>query len=204
LHPAEVLCFAAAAICGGAIYLALLVNWEAACWGLATWFLYVWVYTPLKTISPLNTRVGAVAGALPMLIGWAASGAAFDARAAALFLLVFLWQFPHFMAIAWLYREEYSQAGMKMLPVVDPSGRRAGAQAVLAAAALLPISLLPVVYSPGALWYAALALPLGAAQLWCAVAFCAHLNRRTARSLLRASLVYLPALLVLLVLVQFL
>jgi protoheme IX farnesyltransferase len=196
--------FGIASLATGIAILIALVNVSTAIISLATWVLYVCVYTPLKRRSVANTMVGAVAGALPVLIGWTCQDKPLDLEAAALFVVVFLWQFPHFMAIAWLYREEYSQAGMKMLPVVDPSGRRAGAQAVLAAAALLPISLLPVVYSPGALWYAALALPLGAAQLWCAVAFCAHLNRRTARSLLRASLVYLPALLVLLVLVQFL
>jgi protoheme IX farnesyltransferase len=202
LYPTEVLFFAAVTVAAGAVYLWLLVNWQAALWGLATWFVYVWVYTPLKMASPLNTMVGAVAGALPVFIGWSVGQTVLDARGAALFLVVFLWQFPHFMAIAWIYREQYSQAGMRMLPVVDPSGRRAGAQAVLAAAALLPISLLPMIYTPGVLWYLAAAVLLGLAQLWCAVAFCVDRNQTSARWLLRASLVYLPALLVLLVLAQ--
>jgi protoheme IX farnesyltransferase len=202
LQVAEVLLFSAVTIVVGAACLWAMVGSVAACWGLATWVMYVWVYTPLKVISPLNTLVGAIAGALPVFIGWSAAGGGFDARCAALFLLVFLWQFPHFMAIAWIYRSQYAQAGMRMLPVVDATGVRAGAQAVMAAAALLPISLLPVIYTPGALWYVAAVMLLGLAQLWCAVAFCVHRNEVAARALLRASLVYLPALLVLLVLVQ--
>lgn len=201
LHTLEVLAFAAITIVVGALYLAYFVNAQAACWGLLTWFLYVWVYTPLKVASPLNTAVGAVAGALPMLIGWSAGGAALDARAAAMFSIVFLWQFPHFMAIAWIYRHQYARAGMRMLPVVDPTGRRAGVQAVLAAAALLPVSLIPTMHTPEAAWFWISALVLGLAQLACAIVFCRRMNETSARWLLRASLVYLPALLVLLVLV---
>ena len=100
-------------------------------------------YTPLKTRSPLNTAVGAVSGALPILIGWTATGAALDMRALALVAVMFLWQFPHFMAIAWLYRDDYARAGQRMLTVVDPTGLRAGAQAVVGALALMPVSLVP-------------------------------------------------------------
>lgn len=201
LGSAEVVLFATGSILLGASYLFYFVNWQAAAWGLATWVVYVWIYTPLKVISPVNTFVGAIAGALPMLIGWAAMGEALDIRAAAMFLIVFLWQFPHFMAIAWIYRQQYSRAGMQMLPVVDPSGIRAGVQAVLAASALLPTSLLPAMHTPGSFWFLALATALGLGQLVCAVAFCVHRDEITARWLLRASLVYLPALMVLLVLV---
>ena len=123
----------------GTIYLATALSISPALgWALATWVVYVAVYTPLKTASPANTAVGAVAGALPVLIGWSATGAALDERALALSLVLFLWQFPHFMAIAWLYRQEYARAGLQMLTVVDPSGRRAGWQAVLSALALDP------------------------------------------------------------------
>ena len=94
------------------------------------------VYTPLKTRSPLNTAVGAVSGALPILIGWTATGAAIDMRALAVVGVMFLWQFPHFMAIAWLYRDDYARGGQRMLTVVDPTGLRAGAQAVVGALAL--------------------------------------------------------------------
>lgn len=200
LYHSEVLLFASLTIVAGLLYLALLVNLSAAFWGFATWVMYVWIYTPLKLRSPANTMVGAIAGALPMLIGWSATGAQLDARAAALFMVVFLWQFPHFMAIAWIYRKQYASAGMQMLPVVDPSGRRAGVQAVLCAAALLPVSLIPVMHTPGVPWYLVLAVSLGLAQLYCAVAFCRERSEHTARWLLRASLVYLPILLVLLVL----
>ncbi len=200
LFSSEVLLFAVLTIVTGMFYLAWFVNWSAALWGFATWFMYVWVYTPLKLRSPTNTAVGAVAGALPMLIGWSATGTALDARAAALFMIVFLWQFPHFMAIAWIYRKQYASAGMKMLPVVDPSGHRAGVQAVLCAAALLPVSLIPVMFTSGVAWYLVLAVLLGLAQLACAVAFYRERTERTARWLLRASLIYLPILLVLLVL----
>jgi protoheme IX farnesyltransferase len=204
LSSAEVLIFGAISIVIGVTYLLALVNWQAAGWGFLTWFLYVVIYTPLKKLSPINTFIGAIAGALPMLIGWSAMGAELSVRAGALFLIVFLWQFPHFMAIAWLYRKEYARAGMQMLPVVDPSGVRAGAQAVLAAAALLPTSLLPAMHTPDVLWYLSLAVMLGMAQLVCAVSFCVQRNETSARWLLRASLIYLPALMILLVLVPIL
>lgn len=199
LHRAEVVLFAALCILAGTIYLSLLVNLLTALLGLATWVVYVWIYTPLKSRTPLNTAVGAVSGALPVLMGWFAMNPATDSssllRAAALFLIVFLWQFPHFMAIAWLYRKQYARAKLQMLPVVDPSGRRAGVQAVSAALALLPVSLVPGLMVPGAAPYAAVALVLGVGQLVCAGLFLTRLDERSARRLLRASLVYLPALL---------
>ena len=108
----------------------------------------MWVYTPLKRRTTANTAVGAVAGAMPVLIGWSAVGAPFDLRAGALFLIVFLWQFPHFMAIAWIYRRQYAAAGMKMLSTVDPRGLRTGAQAVTAALVLVPVSLVPSLAQP--------------------------------------------------------
>lgn len=201
LGTAEVLTFAAVTILGGVMYLTLAVNITTAMFGLATWVLYVWIYTPLKSRTSLNTAVGAVAGALPVLMGWSAAGAAMDLRAGALFLIVFLWQFPHFMAIAWIYRQEYARGGLKMLTVVDPSGRRAGVQAVLSALALLPVSLVPALLLPGASVYAVAAFCLGVGQLACAVAFLMRLDQISARWLLRASLIYLPALLVLLMLI---
>ena len=195
LRAGEVLAFGAATLIAGVAYLALAVNATAAVVGLLTWLLYVALYTPLKSYTWLNTPVGAVAGAMPVLIGWAASGASLDLRAAALFLVVYLWQFPHFMAIAWIYRRQYDRAGMQMLTVVDPSGRRAAVQAVLAATALLPVSLVPALVAPTAAWYVILALILGVGYLACALAFWARISESTARLLLRASLVYLPSLL---------
>jgi protoheme IX farnesyltransferase len=176
---------------------------SATFWAALTWLLYVLVYTPLKPHSSANTAVGAVAGALPVFIGWSASGAELDIRAAALFLTLYLWQFPHFMAIAWLYREDYARGGYKMLPVIDPSGRRAGVQAILSAAALIPVSTLPALAAPG--WggplYLIVVTLLGLVQLLTAALFLAQMNREAARRLLRMSLIYLPVLLGLLVLI---
>lgn len=182
-------------------YLGLAVNWTAAAWGLASWFAYVWVYTPLKPLTAASTTVGAAAGALPVFIGWSAAGGAPDAvadpRGLALFLILFLWQFPHFMAVAWLYRRQYAAAGLQMLTVVEPSGRQAALQAVTTCLALLPVSLITALLTSGhgRWWYLAVTFLLGAMQLTCAVLFLRRRSERTARRLLRATLVYLPALL---------
>ena len=141
-------------------------GWQPTAAAVATWLLYVLLYTPLKRTTPLNTAVGAVAGALPVAIGWLAAGgperlAAGDARgglaAAALATVLYLWQFPHFMAIAWLYRRQYEAAGLKMLTVVDPSGLRAAGQSLAAALAMVPASLV-------------LAVPSGSIRLFLAAA----------------------------------
>lgn len=202
LSPREVAWFGVFSLAIGLTTLLLLVNIATALVSLATWALYVCIYTPLKRRSVANTAVGAVAGAMPVLMGWTCQGKPFDLEAAALFVVVFLWQFPHFMAIAWIYRHEYDSAGLKMLPVVDKSGRRAGAQAIIAALALIPVSLIPAWHLIEPVYFAG-ALMLGIGQLLCAAAFLFHRNDTTARRLLRASLVYLPALLVLLLSVPF-
>lgn len=197
MSGAEALAFAAIAGVGGVVWLALAVGALTATLGLATWLLYVGAYTPLKSRSAANTAVGAVAGALPIVMGWTAVGGRLDLEAATLFGIVYLWQFPHFMAIAWLYRRQYAEAGMKMLSVVDPSGRRAGRQAVVSAAALLAVSLLPALWHGDKLYLLG-ALLLGVAQTALAVAFSRRLDEGSARGLLRASLVYLPVVLALL------
>ena len=202
LTGGEVLAFGVTTIVLGVVYLACLVNAVTAFFGIATWVLYVWVYTPLKRHTTANTTIGAVAGALPVVMGFAAAGAPLGLEAATLFLIVYLWQFPHFMAIAWLYRRDYGDAGLQMLTVVDPSGRRAGAQAVLGAVALLPVSVLPSALQLGGTAYFAGALLLGVAQLVIAVRFMRRLDEASARGLLRASLVYLPGLWLLLMLAQ--
>ena len=131
-------------------------GWATSAASLSTWLLYVLVYTPLNRVTPLNTAVGAVAGALPVAIGWFAAGgpgrlqagdAAGGIAAGALATVLYLWQFPHFMAIAWLYRKQYSDAGLRMLTVVDPGGLRAAGQALAAALAMVPVSLLLAVPS---------------------------------------------------------
>ena len=189
----QVVMFGAVTLLVGLIQLRIEVTETTAVVALATWAIYVLVYTPLKTRSPLNTAVGAVSGSLPILIGWTATGAPIDTRALALLGVMFLWQFPHFMAIAWLYRFEYARAGQRMLTVVDPTGLRAGAQAVVGALALVPVSLLLAV-SPDAgspIIYCTWALVLGAMLVAAAVMFLIYPDDRAARRLLRASLVYL-------------
>lgn len=200
LSSGEALAFSLLLLASGTVYLALLVNWSSVAWALATWAMYVLLYTPLKTVSTANTAVGAVAGALPVLIGWTATGAAIDARALALTLVLFLWQFPHFMAIAWLYRRDYSLAGHRMLTVVDPSGRRAGWQAVVAALALVPVSVVPVLATAGlgSALYAASAVGLGLGYLLLAGLFWRRTDDASARLLLKGSLAYLPTLLAML------
>jgi heme o synthase len=191
---------------GGLAYLAWTVNGLTAAWGAATWCLYVGVYTPLKVRTPWNTAVGAVVGAIPVCMGWSAVGGTAnvleDPRGCALFLVQFLWQFPHFMAIAWMYRQQYERAGMRMWSVVDPTGRLAGLHAVAAAAALLPVSAVPLCVMRGgpAMWYLIAALVLGLGQLRFALGFLAQRTDRSARLLLRATLLYLPLLLLALVL----
>jgi protoheme IX farnesyltransferase len=199
LNAAQVIAFSIVTIVAGTLQLALLVSLRTAAFGLLTWALYVWVYTPLKRRTSANTAIGAIAGAMPVLMGWSATGAPLDLRAWSLFLILFIWQFPHFMAIAWLYRHQYGEAGLKMLTTVDPSGFRAGAQAVVSALVLIPVSLVPCLSQPAGGVYLGWALLLGALQLACAVAFFVQLSELSARRLLLASLVYLPAMMALLV-----
>jgi protoheme IX farnesyltransferase len=207
LSDRQVLWFGGLTIVVGLCYLAIAVSPLTAALGAATWVLYVVVYTPLKTRTPLNTVVGAVAGALPTLMGWTAVGGSLSfalggggLKAATLFLIVYLWQFPHFMAIAWIYRRQYAQAGLKMLTVVDPTGWRAGTQAVAAALALVPVSMVPILQHAGPIYFMA-ASALGLIYLAAAAVFCRWRDERSARRLLRISLVYLPALLLLFMLV---
>ena len=146
ISPREAVGFAAITLAAGVTYLAIAVNTTVALLGALTWVTYVVVYTPLKTRTTANTVVGAVAGALPIMMGWAAAGRGFDLFAASLFGIVYLWQFPHFMAIAWIYRDDYRRAGYQMLPTADVGGQRAAALATFGAASLVSMSLLPAVY----------------------------------------------------------
>jgi protoheme IX farnesyltransferase len=164
----------------------------AALLALATLVIYVAIYTPLKRRSSLATLVGAVPGALPPLIGWAAGHGAVSAGGWALFGIVFLWQIPHFMAIAWMYRDDFSRAGFPMLPVLEPDGRRTGRQAVLYAAALVPVSILPAFLGVAGRPYAWVALALGVALLSLSARFASARTDRAARALFYGTLVYLP------------
>ncbi len=199
----EALTFITVTLIAGIAYLLFTVGITSTIAGALTWILYVLIYTPLKIVSPTNTAVGAVAGAMPVIIGWGATGADLDWRCWALFLTLFLWQFPHFMAIAWIYREQYGRAGMKMLTVVDPSGVRAGIQSILAAIAVIPVSVLPLLSTPTPWAVAGVAVVaiLGLMQLALAMWFAWRRDEISARTLMRGTLIYLP--LVLLVVVVF-
>jgi protoheme IX farnesyltransferase len=148
----------------------------------------------MKRRTPLSTIVGAVPGALPALIGWTASHGSVDRGGAALFAIVFCWQLPHFMAIAWLYREDYARAGFPMLPVIDPDGKRAGKQAVYWGFLLVLASLEPTWSGIAGNVYFIVALVLGIALFWLAVRFAWSRNEATARALFYGSITYLPLL----------
>jgi|RhiMetdeSRZDD1v2_1073273.scaffolds.fasta_scaffold10195_4 heme o synthase len=184
--------FALSAI--GLVLLAARANVLAAGLALATLVIYLAVYTPMKRQTPAATLVGAVPGALPPLIGWTAAHGGVSAGGAALFAIVFLWQIPHFMAIAWLYRDDYGKAGFPMLPVIEPEGRRAGRQALIYAAALVPITLVPTVVGVSGMVYAAIALAMGLVLLWLAWRFAATRSDQSARALFVGSIIYLPLL----------
>ena len=188
-------------VCGvaGADYLALAVNPLTALLALVTLGLYVGVYTPLKRVSWWSTVVGAVPGALPPVLGWAAAGGGGEPgtwlTAAGLFGVLLLWQFPHFLAIAWLNREQYANAGLHMLPGQIPEAGWTGKAAAVTAAALLPIGLVPTLGGGVGAWTAAAATVAGAVYLWSSVKFAADETRTSARGVLFASLAYLPVLL---------
>jgi protoheme IX farnesyltransferase len=184
--------FGAVLSAGGLLLLAVRSNVLAALLAAATLVTYLLVYTPMKRRTSLSTLVGAVPGALPPLIGWTAARGAIAAGGLALFAIVFLWQIPHFMAIAWMYRDDYQRAGFPMLPVVEPDGRRTGRQAALFATLLIPATLVPTVVGVSGRWYGGVALALGAALLWLAFRFAAARTDRAARTLFFATIIYLP------------
>ena len=195
LHPTEALAFAAITMAAGSVLLTYTSNPAAVLWGAATWAAYVLIYTPLKTLSSWNTWLGAVAGAMPVLIGWSATGAELNAPIVVLFALLVCWQLPHFMAIAWLYRDDYEQAGHQMATVVDKTGRLAAWQAISFAIvlALLPLGLFAGGRSLTVIAAASLLMILAAAQAYFAWRFFGEQNETTARRLLLASLIYLPS-----------
>jgi protoheme IX farnesyltransferase len=178
----------------GLAELAVAVNVVSAAVAAATLISYVLVYTPMKTRTSLATLVGAVPGALPPVIGWSAVTADITLPAFVLFGIVFFWQMPHFLAIAWMYRHEYAAAGIPLLPVLEPDGRRTGQQALLYAAALWPVSLLPVATGLGGVAYAIVATSLGVGFIWLAASFARHRSTYTARGLFLFSITYLPLL----------
>jgi protoheme IX farnesyltransferase len=200
LQPRTVLLFGGISAGLGLLYLALAVNPLTGLLGAVTLGSYLFIYTPLKRVTSLNTVVGAIPGALPPLMGWTAARGEITAGGWALFAILFFWQLPHFLAIAWIYREEYARAGFVMLPTVDPSGERTGRQAVSHTLGLLPFSLCPFAFHLAGPTYLAGALLLGAAYLWFAIQFSRQLTVEGARRLFFMSISYLPLLLGLMVL----
>ena len=184
----------------GMLQLALAVNALTALLGSATLAAYVFVYTPLKRVSSLATVIGAIPGATPPMMGWAGARGEVELGAWVLFSLLFLWQLPHFLAIAWLYRADYERAGMPMLSVDDPEGGRVGRQSLLYAAALLPVSLMPSALGLAGGFYAAGAGALGLGFVVASAAFAWDRSPLAARRLLLFSVLYLPAVLLALVL----
>ncbi len=200
LQPGSVLWLGVTTSAAGLCYLAIAVNVITAFLGLCSLLGYLFVYTPLKRVTWLNTLVGAVFGALPVLMGWTAARGGLNAAGWALFGILALWQLPHFMAIAWLYRDDYARGGFKMLAVLDPDGHRTGRQAVTHACALLLVSLVPFCLNLTGKLSLGSALVLGLGFLWFAVRFARNLTISRARQLFYASILYLPLLLALMVL----
>ena len=199
LTPDAVLVIGGVMSAFGLLYLATAVNLITSLLGAVTLGSYLFVYTPLKRITTLNTVIGAVPGALPPLMGWTAACGEVTGQGWALFGILFFWQLPHFWAIAWMCRHDYARAGFVMLPVLDPAGGRTGRQAVSHTLGLLPVSLCPFLFHMTGMVYLTGALALGFVFLWFAVQFARALDERRARLLFFASILYLPLLMGLMV-----
>lgn len=189
--------FASVLSATGVLQLGFGANWLAAGVAVATLVSYALIYTPLKRVTSLATVVGAVPGALPPVIGWAAAQGSISIEAWVLFAIVFFWQMPHVLAVSWLFREDYARGGIRVLPVEEPDGRSTAFQTVNYAAALIPVTLLPTVIGMAGRVYFAGAIVLGVAALVLAVRFARHRTPERARQLFYGSLIYLPILWVL-------
>jgi protoheme IX farnesyltransferase len=205
--PALAACSGVGLCVAGVALLYALSGMAPALVSLATILLYVLVYTPLKPITTVATIIGAIPGALPPLIGWTAgsvagqsstSGALGQAGGWSLFLLMFVWQIPHFLAIAWMYKDDYAKGGFKMLPLTDPTGRRTAGTVLLWAAALLPATIAPALtmHDRLSLFYPAIAAATGVLYLSTALKFNAQVSRDSAKRVFFASIIHLPVLLV--------
>jgi protoheme IX farnesyltransferase len=183
----------------GAAELAYFLNPLSAAVALFTTASYIFFYTPLKLRTSLSTIAGALPGALPAVIGWAAATNTLSIEGWVLFGIVFMWQMPHFLAIAWMYRDEYARAGMPLLPVIEPDGRSTGRQAVLYTAALIPLSMLPTGVGLATAWYLVGAIVLGAILMVMSLEFSVKRDIATAKRLFFGSIIYLPILWALLV-----
>jgi heme o synthase len=197
VEPVTALAAGVALGLSGIAELGIVANLTSAALGLLVLVSYVLFYTPLKRITGLNTLVGAIPGAVPPVLGWAAAGQGLGRSALALYLIMYVWQLPHFLAIAWLYRRDYASAGMPMLPVTDHTGRRTRAMIVLYSLVLIPVSLYPTIVGLAGAIYFYGAMLASAAFLVAAVAMGIRPSDRFARILFRASLLYLPLVFVL-------
>lgn len=194
LHPRDAMWFGIALSAVGIAQLAVAVNGLTAVVAALTLVSYVFLYTPLKLRSSLSTIVGAIPGALPAVIGWTAATGSLSAGGWVLFGIVFMWQMPHFLAIAWLFRDDYARAGFPLLPVVQPDGRTTGHQTVLYTAALLPISILPAAVGMAGAYSVAGALTLGAVLMVLSIEFAVSRSMAAARRLFYGTILYLPLL----------
>lgn len=194
LQPEEVHCFGVLLSASGIFYLGMTVNVGTGLAAALTLVIYLFLYTPLKQKTTLNTAVGAVAGALPPVGGWIAAAGSPSVGSWALFSILFLWQFPHFLAISWLYREDYARGGYQMLPALDPDGRRTGRQVAIYSLILLLFSPFPSFLGMTGLFYFFASLLLGLVFMGFGLRFCVARTNRRARLLMLASLVYLPML----------
>lgn len=195
MQPTTVMLFGGITSAIGLVYLAFFANPLTSVLGAVTLVSYVFIYTPLKRVTWTNTLVGAIPGALPPLMGWAAARGEMGIEGWALFAILAFWQLPHFFAIAWMYRDEYAKAGFVMLPNVDPSGKRTGQQTVSNTIALIFVSLCPFEFGLSGRIYLGFALLFGAGFLYYAVRFSRELTLPRARQLFFLSIIYLPLLL---------
>lgn len=202
LKPSRVLWFGISLSLAGTVYLDLAVNLLASLLALVTLLSYLFLYTPLKRKTPLCILIGAFPGAVPPLIGWAAARGRLDPNAWVLYAMVFLWQFPHFMAIAWMYREDYARAGYLVLPLGESRDRFVIWQSAAVSLALIPLSLIPAITGESSLVYLLGALILGSILFCFSAHFAFHRSNVAARQMLAASIVYLPAVLIVMMLTK--
>jgi len=200
LAPVEALIFGILLCIAAEVYLFVAINTLTGVLGLVVIVGYVLLYTPLKTRTSASTAIGAIPGAMPPLMGWTAAANDITLGAWAMFVTQFLWQFPHFLAIAWMYREQYAKAGILMLPVVEPSGKITGRQIVLFTIMLVPVSFAPFFLGFAGVIYLIAAAILGIVFLWSSISAARSKTNESARRLLYASVIYLPSLFLILVL----
>jgi len=195
IDPQRALIFGVGLVLTGVLFLAVAVNLLTGFLVLLAAFLYVLVYTPLKRITWWNTTFGAIPGAIPPMAGWTAATGQIGAGAWALFAILFAWQHPHFFAIAWMFRDDYRAAGFKMLPVVEPSGRRTVGLAIGFSLILIVVSLVPTLIGMAGWLYLVTTSLIGLLMLLAALSFARERSVGSARRLLKASVLYLPLLL---------